>query len=1324
MKTADARWGRRMYRAVFVSVVMAVGLSAPSLAHPQTQSNDSQSSLNDGNVFSPQQKRSLKAAAKGRYIVILKEKATSTEGAATTPARVSRICQKHRLKSKPRRVYSHAIKGFTGEITDAELAALKRDPEVASVEEDGIAFIAAQTLPTGVNRMDVEKNATAKINGVDERVDVDVAILDTGVDLDHPDLNLVEAVNFTTYGLDDVYGHGTHVAGIVGALDNGYGVVGVAPGARIYSLKVMGDDAWGYWSDIIQGIDWVTAHVDTIEVVNMSIIGTGPYYPLQYAIQQSVAKGVVYVVAAGNDSQDIYGPDGELNTNDDQIPAAYPEVATISAMSPTQNIMASFSNFSRSVVAKNPVSSSGAAIDFAAPGVGILSTCIGGRYCTKSGTSMASPHGAGLAALYAAKHGRAHNAAGVYQIRQALIDLSESQSLWGVADTKDRDANKEGLADAEAVDPLNGKPLVSISASPTSGDVPLTVQFTSTASDSDGQIVGYKWTFGDGGTSSSPNPTHTYQKSGTYTAVLVVTDDGSATASAELTITVTELVVNQPPVLGLIGDQSIAEGNVLAFSINATDSEGDVLSYTASNLAAGSQFDPGTRTFSWTPGYDQAGSYPGVIFSVSDGEFSDTESVTITVTNTNRQPVITKDPTANPNPTLVNQAVDFSIEASDPDGDTLSYAWNFGDATTGTGNATSHTYSAVGTYAVTVTVTDSSGAKTQSSLQLGVSINQPPILQASAQPLEGTVPLTVMFSAQATDPEGESLTYLWDFGDGGISSDLTNPQHIYTDVGTYPARVDVADESGGKAAKTMTITALSAPTPNKAPVLSLIRNQTVGEGDLLRFTLQATDSDGDTLTYGASVLPSGASLNSATGEFRWAPTYDQAGIYAGVTFSVSDGELSDAKTITITVTDTNRPPIITADATASPNPALVNQAVDFSIAASDPDGDTLSYVWDFGDGTTGIGNATSHTYGSAGSYTASVKVSDGKSTAAIANTVAVTVKVLPVVNVIASDKTASEPGLDTGQFKIGLNAPAPEALTVRYALGGTAQAGADYVSLPGSVVIPAGVSSASIPVSVLDDALVEGRETVILSVVSDPAYQLSSASATVTLFDNEQPTLRIGASDSTASEPGSDGGQFQMMLFPTLPTPLTVRYVLGGTAQAGADYVTLPGSVVIPAGVSSASIPVSVLDDALVEGRETIILSVVSDPAYQVQTSGATITIHDDEQPTVSLVVVDPTASEPGMDTAQFKVVCLPAAASALTVSYTLSGKAQNGIDYALLPGSVVIPAGATSSPPILIMPKDDKLVEGTESVILTLRVGSSYQLGKVSQSINLLDND
>ena len=141
------------------------------------------------------------------------------------------------------RKYSKALKGYAAKLNAKQLAQVKADPDVAFVAQDGIIRAQEQTIPRGIRRVDATRNTTAKIDSIDERVNADVAIFDTGIDKSHPDLNVVGGYNCSSSNRSawgDGNGHGTHVAGTVGALDNGIGVVGVAPGVRLWAVRILG----------------------------------------------------------------------------------------------------------------------------------------------------------------------------------------------------------------------------------------------------------------------------------------------------------------------------------------------------------------------------------------------------------------------------------------------------------------------------------------------------------------------------------------------------------------------------------------------------------------------------------------------------------------------------------------------------------------------------------------------------------------------------------------------------------------------------------------------------------------------------------------------------------------------------------------------------------------------------------------------------------------------------------------------------------------------------------------------------------------------------
>ncbi len=206
-----------------------------------------------------------------------------------------------------------------------------------------------------------------------------------------------------------------------------------------------------------------------------------------------------------------------------------------------------------------------------------------------------------------------------------------------------------------------------------------------------------------------------------------------------------------------------------------------------------------------------------------------------------------------------------------------------------------------------------------------------------ASPASGESPLMVAFNASTShDPEGDPLTYAWNFGDGAAASGMI-VSHSYNVKGTYIARLIVADGSGNAdtAFKCITVN-------NSAPRLSPLGDMTIPENGTLQFTLQAYDGDGDALTFVASGLPAGAAFNSPTATFTWQPGFDQAGVYPNITFTVSDGAASDTETITITVTNTNRPPIAADDAVSTDED--VSLSINVLGNDNDPDGDALHMV--------------------------------------------------------------------------------------------------------------------------------------------------------------------------------------------------------------------------------------------------------------------------------------------------------------------------------------------------------------------------------------------
>jgi subtilisin family serine protease len=338
----------------------------------------------------------------GRYIVILDEGVDASHRAELYSAAFP--------DAEIDRVYESALDGFAGELSENAVAALQHDPSVDSVQPDHLLSLAEETVPTGIRRVNAVPSEPPDVIGVD--IDIDVAVIDTGVG---PNTDLNVAGGFASFmegtwpylscagtgSWDDAHGHGTEVAGIVGARDDASGVVGVSPGARIWAVRVVGPAGFACSSDVIAGIDWVTQRADVIRVANMSLAG-GNDPAICQAIGNSVAAGVTYVVAAGNGGRDV----GNIT------PANCPDVIAVSAFADFDGLPGALTN--RTVTfatcreshddSQACFSSYGPVVDLAAPGVEIVSTGLNGLSVPVSGTSFASPHVAGAAALYLSQH--------------------------------------------------------------------------------------------------------------------------------------------------------------------------------------------------------------------------------------------------------------------------------------------------------------------------------------------------------------------------------------------------------------------------------------------------------------------------------------------------------------------------------------------------------------------------------------------------------------------------------------------------------------------------------------------------------------------------------------------------------------------------------------------------------------------------------------------------------------------------------------------------------------------------------------------------------
>jgi PKD repeat protein len=342
---------------------------------------------------------------------------------------------------------------------------------------------------------------------------------------------------------------------------------------------------------------------------------------------------------------------------------------------------------------------------------------------------------------------------------------------------------------------VNQPPSALISG-PASGLVGETLNFDGSGShDDDGSIVSYIWDFGDGSIGSGANVSHSYNVAGGYQVTLTVTDDGGLSDSATHTVQIQEPVTNQPPSAVISGPASGLVGETLDFDGSGSyDEDGGIVSY-AWDFGDGSTGSGVNVSHS----YNVAGSYQVALTVTDDGGLSDSATHTVQI----EEPVTNQPPSAvisGPASGLVGETLDFDGSGSyDEDGSIVSYAWDFGDGSIGSGVNVTHSYNVVGSYQVTLTVTDDGGLSDSATHTVQVEeptpINQPPSAAISG-PTSGLVGETLSFDGSGSyDEDGSIVSYTWDFGDGTTGSEVT-VTHVYTQAGGYQVTLTVTDDGG------------------------------------------------------------------------------------------------------------------------------------------------------------------------------------------------------------------------------------------------------------------------------------------------------------------------------------------------------------------------------------------------------------------------------------------------------------------------------------------------------------------------------------------------
>lgn len=662
------------------------------------------------------------AESSKRYIVAHKKgDGPSAEKAARKMAKFARRLKRRDLLSV--------------ELTDRQLAKLRRHPLFSAtlIEEDPRRYLFAdnssETIPYGITMVGADPDAGLLPGAAATKV----CIIDSGYEMAHPDLPGPDRVSgiSQTGDLWDAPGdsHGTHVAGTIAALgDNTRGVRGVHTGTNLslHIVKVFDDSgAWTRTSDLIDALDNCVAN--GADIVSMSLGGSYESSVEAQAFADALANGVLAVAAAGNSG----------NTQE-SFPASHDAVMSVAAIDDAKNL-AFFSQQNSQV-------------EVSAPGVGVDSTVTGGGYARYNGTSMATPHVAGVAALVKSNHPECT----ATQLRRALILAAEDLGLAG------RDSSYGfGLVNAAMTSEIinqygcgnlpaepgppepeelsNGDIVSGLAASQSEGftykvvlpegTTDLDVRISGGSGDADLYVRASQaptlseydcrpWLTGNTEqcfTAAPSTGTH-------YVSVIAY----STFSNVSLSVTWQDNVVGPP-----VNQAPVANINPSATSGKAP--------LTVSFDGSGSSDDAGITDYLWDFGdgstdsgvnvshtYTVAGDYSASL-TVSDGELSDTNSVNIRVLPENRAP--TADVSVSPSENIDTETtVNFSASANDPDGDTVNFAWDFGDGTTASGTSTTHRYATAGGYIVTLTATDTEGASdtVQQTLTVEESVAPPP----------------------------------------------------------------------------------------------------------------------------------------------------------------------------------------------------------------------------------------------------------------------------------------------------------------------------------------------------------------------------------------------------------------------------------------------------------------------------------------------------------------------------------------------------------------------------------------------------------------------
>ena len=523
-----------------------------------------------------------------------------------------------------------------------------------------------------------------------------------------------------------------------------------------------------------------------------------------------------------------------------------------------------------------------------------------------------------------------------------------------------------------------------------SASVGASITLDGTASaDSDGSVTAYAWDFGDGASGSGSMVSHAWSAAGSYLVKLTVTDNRGATDEDFTMVVVSDPTSgNAAPSAEAGPNRNATVGTAITLDgSGSSDADGTIASY-AWDFGDGSSGAGSSASHAWAA----AGNYL-VKLAVTDDKGATGEDLTL---------VVVGDPTSGNAPPRAEAGPNRSAAAgtaitldgsgsSDADGTIASYAWDFGDGSSGAASSASHAWSVAGSYLVKLTVTDDEGAIGEDFTLVVVSDPQAGNAAPSAEAgpnRNATVGTAITLDGSgSSDADGTIASYAWDFGDGSSGAG-SSASHAWAAAGNHLVKLTVTDDKGATAAD-FALVVVSDPTSgaNSAPVAEAgpPRSALVGESVSLNGSASA-DSDGTIVSWAWDFGDDQAASTQAASHAWTAP-----GTYlVKLTATDDDGAIGqDYTTVTVRSPEgANEPPVAAGGADLS---GTAGQAVAFDASSStDPDGAIVAYLWDFGDGQSAVGKTASHQYATAGGYTATLTVIDN-SGASASDTLGVTI---------------------------------------------------------------------------------------------------------------------------------------------------------------------------------------------------------------------------------------------------------------------------------------------------------------------------------------------